>query len=58
MESHLFSLKSVVYDKPYINPKPIILREGYSLISSEEIKYKIRLTGRKINKNVALLNTI
>ena len=43
MENHLFALKSVVYDKPYINPKPSISREGFSLISSEEIKYKIRL---------------
>ena len=43
MERHLFSLKSTIYDNPYLNPSVQLDREGYTLLSYKELKYSITL---------------
>lgn len=43
MERHLWGLKCAVYDKPYLNPPLQEKREGFELISRNEIKYSITL---------------
>ncbi len=43
MENHLFELKKVVYDVPYLNPGVEIEREGFDLVSKRELKYSITL---------------
>lgn len=52
MEKHLLSLKKAVYDKPYLNPKPENISEGFRLVSSEEVKYEIEL---KSNEDIISL---
>ena len=47
MEKHLFELKSVVYDKAYLNPPVKTEREGYTLISSQKIEYDMTLTSNE-----------
>ncbi len=43
MERHLFSLKSAIYNQPYLNPSVEFHREGYELLSKRELKYSITL---------------
>lgn len=43
MEEHLMELKSAVYEKPYKNPYVDPSRNGFTILSSTEIKYSITL---------------
>ena len=43
MENHLFELKSAVYDKPYLNPKPNLQKSKFKVLNTCEVKYKIKL---------------
>ena len=43
MERHLFGLKSAIYDEPYLNPAVEYERDGFELLSKEELKYSITL---------------
>ncbi|MBQ4153650.1 MAG: methyltransferase domain-containing protein [Clostridia bacterium] len=43
MENHLFELKTAVYDKPYSNPKPNLQKQGFEVLNTYEVKYKIKL---------------
>ncbi len=43
MEKHLFELKEAVYDEPYLNPPTKAEREGFELLSANEVKYTIEL---------------
>lgn len=51
-ERHLFELKTAVYDSPYLNPPPNMSRDGYALMSSERLEYKIKL---KSNEDIISL---
>lgn len=51
MENHLFELKSVVYDKPYLNPTPNLQKQGFEVLNTYEVKYKISL-----NSNEDIIN--
>ncbi len=52
LEKHLFSLKKAVYDNPYLNPAPITDKEGFELIGTKEIKYRIEF---KDNEDIVSL---
>ena len=43
MERHLYSLKSAIYDEPYLNPAVEFDRKGYELLVKRELKYSITL---------------
>ncbi len=43
MESHLFELKKAIYDVPYLNPEVKTERNGFDLVSKNELKYSITL---------------
>lgn len=42
-EEHLFGLKSAIYDNPYKNEVSDTALEGFSLLSTEELKYELEL---------------
>ena len=42
-EEHLFGLKSAIYDTPYKNEVSDTALKGFSLVSSEELKYELKL---------------
>jgi len=42
-EEHLYGLKAKVYDTPYKNEVADTALEGFSLVSSEELKYELNL---------------
>lgn len=43
MENHLMELKSAVYDNPYKNPYVSPEKNGFTILSSREIKFEITL---------------
>ncbi|MBR5313787.1 MAG: methyltransferase domain-containing protein [Clostridia bacterium] len=43
MENHLMELKKAVYDNPYKNPYVSPEKDGFTVVSSREIKYEIEL---------------
>lgn len=54
-EDHLFGLKSVIYDRPYRNPKPEYSPEGFELLKREEIRGRILLDGKEDIHNLFLM---
>ena len=42
-EEHLYGLKAAIYDTPYKNALDDTALEGFSLVSSEELKYELNL---------------
>ena len=52
LESHLYELKSLLYDKPYLNEvKPYEL-DGYSLLETAEVKYTVEIDNNQDIKNL------
>lgn len=43
MENHLIELKAAVYDEPYKNQPLDVARQGYTVLSTTELKYEITL---------------
>jgi SAM-dependent methyltransferase len=54
-EDHLFQLKSVIYDRPYRNPKPEYSPEGFELLKREEIRDRILLDSQEDIHNLFLM---
>ncbi|HBL85199.1 MAG: hypothetical protein A2Y17_01190 [Clostridiales bacterium GWF2_38_85] len=52
LQRHLFSLKSVVYEKPYENKVESYELEGFELIESKESRNKIHLESNEDIRNV------
>lgn len=43
MENHLAELKAAVYETPYLNPPVTTAKDGFRIISSNELRYSITL---------------
>lgn len=46
LERHLWSLKSAVYDTPYLNPAPETVLSGFTLLSRQDLCYPIHLNSQ------------
>lgn len=43
LEKHLWELKQLIYDTPYLNPPTPLETDGFSLIETREVRYPIHL---------------
>lgn len=55
LEDHLWSLKKAVYDKPYKNVTEEYVLNGFELVKSKEIRYKIDLRSNSDIKNLFMM---
>ncbi len=55
LENHLWELKKAVYEKPYKNDTDNYSIEGFSLISSREIKESIKLDSNRMIENLFMM---
>ncbi len=44
LRDHLFSLKTALYERPYLNPEQDLLLDGFTLTDRKEIRREIHLT--------------
>lgn len=52
LERHLWELKSLIYDRPYLNTVPDLELSGFELLDREDIKYSIVLTDNETISNL------
>jgi len=55
LENHLWSLKEAVYDNPYRNNTEEYVLNGFELVQSKEIRYKIDLRSNSDIKNLFMM---